>query len=87
MNIEDRVTRALAAEAEKIDVDVEALRARTRHRLATTRVPERAPVRPSRGPLLVAVAASVVLAAGAVVFLGTGGRLAPAPTPTRGMWT
>ena len=37
MTIEDRVTRALTEEAESIDVDVEALRTRTRDRLAGAR--------------------------------------------------
>ena len=53
MSIEDRLTRALAAEAETLDVDVEDLRTRTRERLAgPPGAPERAPRRISRGPLL-----------------------------------
>ena len=39
MSIEDRLTRALAAEAETVDVDVEDLRARTRERLSPTASP------------------------------------------------
>ena len=84
MNIEDRVARALASEAERIDVDVEELRARTGDRLTAARVAEGAPVRPARGPLLLAVAASVALAAAAAVFLGTGDRLGPATDPDPG---
>jgi hypothetical protein len=84
MSIEDRLTRALAAEAETVDVDVEDLRARTRERLAAAGVPERAPRRISRGPLLLAAAASVAIATVAVTFLATGGRLGPATDPDPG---
>ena len=78
MSIEERLTRALAAEAETIDVDVEELRARTRQRLTAAGVPAGAPARPARGPLLLGMAASVALAASAVVFLSTEGRMNPA---------
>ncbi len=84
MSIEDRLTRALAAEAETVDVDVEDLRARTRERLAAAGVSERAPRRTSRRPLLLAAAASVALATAAVAFLATGGRLGPATDPDPG---
>ena len=59
MSIEDRLTRALAAEAETVDVDVEGLRARTRERLAaaTSFPPSRRlaeALEPSNEPLVVA---------------------------------
>ena len=79
MSIEDRLTRALAAEAETVDVDVEDLRARTRERLRRRR--PRARAAPDlEGPALLAAAASVALATAAVTFLATGGVSDRPPT-------
>ena len=88
MSIEDRLTRALAAEAETIDVDVEDLRARTRDRLSDAGVPERARRRASRGPLLLAAAASVAFAATGCHVPGDRGAFRTRQTaPNRGTWT
>ena len=64
---EDRLVRALTAEAERRDVDAHALLAATRERLVRTSRPAR------RLSPLVAAAAAVVLAASGAVALGVAG--------------